>query len=643
LAPFGGLDDGLTDPACFCKLLQRDGVARRGYQREAVMATLRYVRTAWVAAVAAALAAPAAAQQSFLDRPPEDEVIYFVLPDRFENGDTANDRGGIGGGRLRHGFDPTAKGFYNGGDLKGLTQRLDYIAGLGATAIWLGPIYKNKPVQGDPGSESSGYHGYWITDFTDVDPHFGTRAELKAFVDAAHARGMKVYLDIITNHTADVVKYRECPSQHQCPYRSIADYPFSTRGGLDGARINQGFAGIDAVNQRSGNFARLDRPDFAYTPYVPKAEAKVKVPAWLNDPIYYHNRGNFGMFGESSTMGDFSGLDDLFTEHPRVLDGMIEIFGQWIDDFGLDGFRIDTARHVNPEFWQAFVPAMRERAKAKGIPNFHIFGEVFDPDPATLARFTKVDGFPAVLDFAFQSAVTDVVAKAAPTERLARLFMADTLYEGGEATAKTLPTFLGNHDMGRFAHFVRQANPNASDDEILKRVLLGHALMFFSRGSPTIYYGDEQGFAGDGGDQDARETLFASRVAVYNDNKLIGTNATTATANFNPNHPIYRALANMARIRAADPALRRGDQIVRSYGDTPGLFAFSRLAPSGGGETLVAFNTGPTPIAANVLVDTASMNWQALHGRCAPRSSAPGSVRVEIAPFEHIVCKAAPR
>jgi glycosidase len=197
--------------------------------------------------------------------------------------------------------------------------------------------------------------------------------------------------------------------------------------------------------------------------------------------------------------------------------------------------------------------------------------------------------------------------------------------------------------MGRFAHFVRRENPNAPDEEILKRVLLGHALMFFSRGSPTIYYGDEQGFAGDGGDQDARETLFASRVAVYNDNKLVGTDATTATANFNPNHPIYRALAGMARLRAADPALRRGAQVVRAYGDTPGLFAISRRAPSGGGETLVAFNTGTTPISANVAVDAGTAAWTALHGRCAPSSTAPGSVRVEIAPLDYIVCKGSVR
>ncbi|HEY0044809.1 MAG TPA: alpha-amylase family glycosyl hydrolase [Allosphingosinicella sp.] len=603
---------------------------------------IRRARFAGLAALlAGAMAGPAAAQ-SFRDRPPEDEIVYFVLPDRFENGDTANDRGGIGGGRLQHGFDPAHKGFYHGGDLQGLTQRLDYIQGLGMTAIWLGPIYRNKPVQGPPGQESAGYHGYWITDFTEVDPHFGSRADLKAFVNAAHARGMKVYLDIITNHTADVIKYRECP-KNDCAYRSIADYPHSAKGGPEGPRINQGFEGIDAAHQRSGNFAKLKRGDFAYTPYVPKGEAGVKKPAWLNDPIFYHNRGDSRFRGESSQMGDFAGLDDLFTENPRVVDGFIEIFGQWIDDFGVDGFRIDTARHVNPEFWQAFVPAMQKRARARGIPNFHIFGEVFDPDPGMLARFTKVDRYPAVLDFAFQSAVTGVVAGKQPADSLARLFQMDALYEGGEQAAKTLPTFLGNHDMGRFAHFVRRQNRQASEEEVLKRVLLGHAIMFMSRGTPTIYYGDEQGFAGDGGDQDAREDMFPSKVKIYNDNRLVGSAATTAEANFDTANPVYRAMAELAAVRRADPALTRGDQVVRAAAEGPGLFAFSRIAPSGGGETLAVFNTSTQPITANVQVEAASLQWKSVLGRCAPTAAAPGSYRVELGPLEYLVCKAAVR
>ncbi|HEX8573253.1 MAG TPA: alpha-amylase family glycosyl hydrolase [Allosphingosinicella sp.] len=589
----------------------------------------------------AALAGPAsAAGSSYLDRPPEEEIVYFVLPDRFENGDPANDRGGLSGDRLSTGFDPAAKGFYHGGDLKGLTRRLDYIAGLGATAIWLGPIYRNKPVQGPPGRESAGYHGYWITDFTDVDPHFGTREELKRFVDSAHARGMKVYLDIITNHSADVIKYRECPA-NDCAYRSLADYPHSRRGGIGGEPINPGFEGIDKAGQRPDNFARLTRPDYAYTPYVPAGEAGVKRPAWLNDPIYYHNRGDTHWTGESSTMGDFSGLDDLFTEHPRVVSGFIEIFGRWIDDFGIDGFRIDTARHVNPEFWQVFVPAMLERAKARGIPNFHIFGEVYDPDPGMLARFTKVDTYPTVLDFAFQSAVTDVVAKGAPPSRLARLFSADALYSGGESTARQLPTFLGNHDMGRFARFVREGHPKASDEEVLKRVVLGHAMMFLSRGVPVVYYGDEQGFAGDGGDQDAREDMFPSKVAIYNDNKLVGSSATTAQSNFDPQSRLYRSITALAAIRRSDPALSRGEQLIRAAGDSPGLLAISRRAPSGGGETLVAFNTSTAPIEAHISTDSRSERWTGVRGRCSARSAAPGSYRVEVPALDYVVCRTA--
>ena len=158
----------------------------------------------------AALATPVAAKPdttlaAMRARTPEQEVVYFVLPDRFANGDPANDTGGLSGGPLVTGFDPAHKGFYHGGDLKGLTARLDYIQHLGASAIWVAPIFKNKPVQGAKGQESAGYHGYWITDFLHVDPHFGTDADFAALVKAAHARGMKVYMDIVVNHTADVI------------------------------------------------------------------------------------------------------------------------------------------------------------------------------------------------------------------------------------------------------------------------------------------------------------------------------------------------------------------------------------------------------------------------------------------------------
>jgi glycosidase len=339
-------------------------------------------------------------------------------------------------------------------------------------------------------------------------------------------------------------------------------------------------------------------------------------------------------------MGDFVGLDDLMTENPRVIAGMVEIFGSWIDRFGVDGFRIDTAKHVNPEFWQGFVPAMLARARARGIPNFHIFGEVADDDfqPGKIAQNTRRDKLPAVLDFAFKQGALRSIAGTSATEIWRDFFSQDVLYEGGEAAAVQLPTFLGNHDQGRFAFYVRKAFPQASDQEVLQRVMLGHVLMLTARGVPTIYYGDEQGFVGDGGDQDAREDMFPSRTAVYNDNDLLGTRATTAQSNFDPAHPLYRLIRQLSVIRIREPALRRGATVLRAAGDEPGLLAFSRILD--GREVLVAINTSTRPVAQTVVVDVDSSHFTALAGHCPARAPAPGSVRITLPPLGYAICDA---
>ena len=592
-------------------------------------------------AAMAAPAAPPAASGSAADyraRPPQDEVIYFVLPDRFENGDKTNDRGGLKGTRLQTGFDPADKGFYHGGDLKGLTARLDYIQGLGATALWVGPIFKNKPVQGPKGQESAGYHGYWITDFTRVDPHFGTNAEFRALVDAAHARGMKVYMDIVVNHTADVIHYADVPTG-SAPYRGKGDYPFSRRGGAGGTAINPGFAG-DA-DPSPANWDMLRDPAYAYTPVVDPGEATVKVPAWLNDTRFYHNRGDSNWQGESAQYGDFSGLDDIATEDPRVVAGFIAIFSRWIDDFGVDGFRIDTAKHVNPEFWRAFVPAMLQRARDRGIPNFHIFGEVAtgDYDPALLAGWTRNAGLPAVLDFAFQHAVAAALAGKGNGE-LARLFDDDTLYAGGHEAALRLPTFVSNHDAGRLPMMIRQALPQIDGDELLARQRLGHAMLLTLRGVPVIYCGDEQGMVGAGGDQLSRQDMFASQVALYNAEPLLGTPATTAVSNFDPAHPLYREWAGLAALRLRTPALTGGRSLVRAGTDKPGLFVVSRFDPRTGREVVLAFNTATQPVTAAVPVETASLAFSGLAGVCPQRATAPGSMTLSLPPLGYAICAA---
>ena len=590
-------------------------------------------------AAQAPAASPAANAGDYRARAPQDEVVYFVLPDRFANGDPKNDRGGIKGGRLKTGFDPAAKGFYHGGDLTGLTQHLDYIQGLGATAVWFAPVFKNKPVQGPKGDESAGYHGYWITDFTRVDPHFGTNQEFKAFVDAAHARGMKVYMDIVVNHTADVIQYREGAGESY-PYRGKGAYPFSRRGGPDGAPINPGFG--DDSDPSPANWAHLTDQSFAYTPYVPAGEERAKVPDWLNDPRWYHNRGNTNWAGESAQYGDFVGLDDLATENPRVLAGFIEIYGSWIDRFGVDGFRIDTAKHVNAEFWRSFVPAMLARAKARGIPNFHIFGEVAtsDYDPALLASWTRNAGLPATLDFAFAHAAVTAASGSSGTQELARLIDDDVLYEGGAASALIQPTFLGNHDAGRVGMFLTRLAPKADNDELLARTMLAHAIMLTMRGVPVIYSGDEQGFVGHGGDQLARQDMFASKVPQYNDQALLGTTATTAQDNFSVRHPLYQLIAELSAVRRATPALTSGRSLVRLFSDKPGLFVVSRFDPASGREVVVAYNTSATMQSALVPVAARSLAFSPLAGQCSLSAAAPGSFRVTLPPLGFAICAA---
>ncbi|MDZ4306928.1 alpha-amylase family glycosyl hydrolase [Allopontixanthobacter sp.] len=581
---------------------------------------------------------PQTAESSFRDRLPEDEVIYFVLPDRFANGDNSNDLGGYPADRLTSGFDPEHKGFYHGGDLAGLTQKLDYIQGMGVTAVWFAPIFKNKPVQGPKGDESAGYHGYWVTDFTQVDPHFGTNPEFKAFVDAAHARGMKVYMDIITNHTADVIRYREGDAA-QYAYRSLAEYPYSTRGDVNGPPINPGFLGHEVDTPE--NWAKLTDPAYAYTPYVPESEEQVKVPAWLNDPAYYHNRGDTFWVGESAVQGDFVGLDDLFTEHPRVMAGMIDIYGNWIDRFGIDGFRIDTAKHVNPEFWDAFVPAMIQRAAAAGIPNFHIFGEVatHGVDAALLARWTRISALPTNLDMAFAAAAQGIVSGTMPPAAMARMLEDDPLYQGGAATALRLPTFLGNHDSGRLSMFIKQANPDADDEELLQRVMLGNALLMGLRGVPVIYYGDEQGFVSDGNDKLAREDMLQSRVAAYNDNDLIGSDATTAQDNFDTSHPLYQQIAALAELRSDNRALRYGETAIRGYDTEPGLLAITRHDPASGQRVLLAFNSSAASITRAVAIDYATQAITPLAGQCPAAIAAPGAAVITLPPFGYAICE----
>lgn len=489
----------------------------------------------------------------------EDEVFYFVIPDRFNNGDPNNDTGGIAGDKFVNGFDATDSRFYHGGDLKGLSDKIRYLHSLGVTAIWISPPFKNKPVLGS----SAGYHGYWATDYSQVDPHWGTNAELAAFVALAHKLKMKVFLDVVVNHTADVIRYRECHNDDgslkdglsSCPYLSLAD--------------------------------KQTNP---YTPFIPTGEEQSKHPQWLNDPQYYNNQGDSTFSGESSVYGDFFGLDDLDTQNPAVVSGMIDIFKGWISDFAIDGFRVDTIKHVDLSFWQQWVPAIKAHAASLGNDDFFIFGEMFDGLPANLSTYTREGKFPSVLDFGLYYAIKDVVADTQGTDRLAWVFSQDDYYTDGDSNANQLMNFVSNHDVGRIGHAI-QSMPGQSDEEKLARAELAQSMIMFSRGIPVIYYGDEQGFTGDGGDADSREDMLPSNVASFNDNDLLGTDATTADENFDQKHPLYDYLRKLIRVYKRYPELRSGKQFVRYSQSSPGLFALSKYGEDKSRELVVLFNT----------------------------------------------------
>ena len=556
-------------------------------------------------------------------QPGSDEVFYFVMTDRFQNGDAANDQGGLTGDALTTGYDPAHKGFYNGGDLAGLRSQLDYIDGLGTTAIWLTPSFKNRPVQGEGANASAGYHGYWVTDFTQIDPHLGTNAELEALIQDAHDRGIKVYFDIITNHTADVIDYEE--GQHA--YIDQATDPYRD---ADGNAFDPG----DYAGAGADPFPALDAAtSFPYTPTVTAEDADLKVPAWLNDPTLYHNRGDSTWEGESVTFGDFVGLDDLMTEHPTVVNGFVDVYEDWID-LGIDGFRIDTAKHVNFEFWEQWATEVLDYAHANDKPDFFMFGEVYDADPVKLSPYVRKTDMNSVLDFTFQSQAVSFAAGNS-AKNLQSLFAGDDYYTTPDSSATALPTFLGNHDMGRVGYFLQ------GTDAPLQRDELAHELLFLTRGQPVVYYGDEQGFAGTGGDQSARQTLFPTQVAEYQNQPLVTGETFGTGEHLATDVPLYGHIATLADLRAAHPALATGAQIERYVDSGAGVYAFSRVDRTEQVEYLVAANNSNAAKTVDVPTLTKDGAFEVLYGDGASvTANADGVASVTVPALGTVVLKA---
>ena len=488
------------------------------------------------------------------------DLIYFVFPDRYLNGDTSNDK--------FPGYDPSHTAFFHGGDLKGLTgtcmpgdNGLARIKKLGFTAVWVTPLV----VQQKPTSGGAGYHGYWGVDFLNVDPHLGTKADLIAFSECAKKLNLKLILDVVTNHTGDVIRY-------------------------DGK-----------------------------TAFIPTDATSEKNPQWLNDLSNFHNVGdtsNCWGDGPCSQLGDFYGLDDLATEKPSVYDGWAQVYGQWIKDYGFVGFRVDTARHVDDEFFKNWSPQINAQAASVGINNFTTFGEVWDVNPINLMNYVRRNKIQTVLDFPFQRTSIEFASGYSDATTLENLFNYDDLYTSPTSNASNLVTFLGNHDMGRAGKIIESKRINPAS-ELLPRTLLGHALLYLTRGIPSVYYGDEVGMigTGSGSDQLARQDMFSTQVNIWKTEKRIGSSpiGTGNSFTITDKHPIAVYLKTLASLRAANPGLANGSMKIRTVKDS--LFVISKKDSIENREYLVAFNNSTKPMKATITSATSVGGWKVLLGK----------------------------
>jgi glycosidase len=488
------------------------------------------------------------------------DLIYFVMPDRYKDGDKKNNDNG--------GFNTSLTAFYHGGDLKGLTgtceagdDGLARIKSLGFTAVWLTPVVTQQEAIG----AGSGYHGYWGVDFLNVDPHLGTNADMLEFSKCAKKLGLKIILDVVTNHTGDVIKYR-------------------------------------------GN-----------EPYIPAESKKLKNPAWLNDINNYHNVGDMGScwgVGNCTKLGDFYGLDDLATEKPVVYKGWAEVYGKWISNYGISGFRVDTARHVDDKFFKNWSPLIQASAKKSNINDFTIFGEVFDYSVFNLMTYVRQNKIQTVLDFPFQAKATEYASGYSNAPTLTALFENDDYYTSAQSSASNLVTFLGNHDVGR-AGFIIASKRIQPADQLVPRTNLANALMYFSRGIPTVYYGDEVGMTGtnSGKDQFARQDMFPTEVEIWKTETRIGGSpigngdAFTATKQ----NPIAKYLVELAEIRKNNPALANGPMLERY--SKYALYVISKKDVAENKEYLVAFNNSDTDEVVEVTTATATGGWSQILGK----------------------------
>ncbi|MCU0607545.1 MAG: alpha-amylase family glycosyl hydrolase [Candidatus Edwardsbacteria bacterium] len=486
------------------------------------------------------------------DREWREEFIYFLMVDRFHDG---RPRAAAAAGARPPAYPPERLRRFCGGTLKGIASKLDYIQGLGCTAVWLSPIFEND---GAPDPSWGSYHGYAIRNYLAIDPRFGTKQDLIDLVDKAHDRGMRVFLDAVANHCGDVWYY---PGDQ--PYYYSEDHRQYPIGGW-----------------RS--------PDYP-------------VPVELRNPDYFHRRGQIRDCGwdnlPETQWGDFFSLKGFNNEDdPAGLELqrlIIDCHRYWMREADIDGYRMDAVKHMGEAAIARFCQAMREYAYQLGKRNFLLFGELVGGDDAInrytgpntagkLGNKTVFYGLSSVLDFPLYWTLPGVIKGFENPAKLVdrhEALRARALSRG--ELGRYLVTFIDNHDQigqNRKRRFAAGAHQ--------RQVVAALGYLICALGTPCVYYGTEQGYCGEGdGDEFIREPMFD-----LDD---------PARDFLDPDNPIYQAVAAIAKVNREHPALRFGRMYFRDISGNgydfgppcaqPCTLAFSRILADQ--EVLVAYNT----------------------------------------------------
>lgn len=465
-------------------------------------------------------------------------AVYFVLTDRFVNGDPSNDQRDQGGrnAKLRT-FDRPTPGSaangdnigYLGGDFKGIVDNLGYIRDMGFDAVWLTPIVDNpdeaftggKPAKKDgfwTDGGKTGYHGYWGVNFYKLDEHLPSPGlDFRGLTRAAHARGMKVVLDIVANHGS--------PS-----FSMPKDQPK-----------------FGEVYDATGTLI---------------ADHANRAPEQLD-----HSKPLQTFFNRKGGLAELSDFNDT---NPAVMEYLVGAYAQWIDQ-GADAFRIDTIGWMPDAFWNAFVKRMREKK-----PGMYMFGEAFDYDAAKIATHTwRENANVSVLDFPLKQAMDEVFGrKQVGYERIAPALQ---LSDGPYTDPYALATFYDNHDMPRL---------DASDAGFID----ANNFLMTARGIPVVYYGSETGFMRGTPEHSGNRNYFgAERIAAARTNPI--QQSLTRIANVRRNTAaLQRGLQVNLELQGDRAAFYRVLQhaattqtalVLLNKGDTPSTFAFDTMLQHG--------------------------------------------------------------